>query len=391
MRFIIILLLLPLAGCTMLLLSDESLEVSFDKTDKVLLIVDALLYPDITGSVNGYIGDLDAEGSTVYLATWSGGSATDLKGIIEDYYHQKKIGGAFLVGSLPVAWYEQNGFNGHEEFPCDLYLMDMDATWGDTDKDGILDYQYFGKVHTFRNGGLGIPETAYIFKDNDWAQYNKGSSFELDEMYNSVEICEDMYETDRASYITKLVTTGAEYVYQWIHAYPPLLCIEGDDSSFQYIFTSDITSDNFKGLFYNLFNCSASRFTEENIAMTSLVKTDYGIATLGSTKIGGNYYPKVFHKVLSENGSWGDAFKAWYNDYGVTDDLWFMGMVILGDPMLIVSKKVQKRLKPLSTRLVPPGAEEIEDLQTIFLDFTDHYGEGTFEEYKNQNPDFFSY
>ncbi len=124
--------------------------------------------------------------------------------------------------------------------------------------------------------------------------------------------------------------------------------------------------------------------------MTYLFKTEYAIATIGSTKVGGNYDPKVFHDVLSENGTWGDAYKSWYNNYGIISDKWFLGMVILGDPMLVPSKGVQKDFKSLSVGLIPPGPEEIEELHDIFEEFAYDFRGDSFEDYKSMNPQFFN-
>ena len=44
-----------------------------------------------------------------------------------------------FVGDLPAAWYECEIW-GHEEFPCDLYYMDLDGSWGWALEAG-LDYE----------------------------------------------------------------------------------------------------------------------------------------------------------------------------------------------------------------------------------------------------------
>jgi hypothetical protein len=295
---------------------------------------------------------------------WNGGGAEELRAFLRSYAEGGAVDGAFLVGNLPAAWYEQQGFSAREEFPCDVYLMDVDALWEDRDGNGILDAhsplsldmfvsriagsgaeisRYFEKAHLYRAGELTVWKGAYVFKDDDWADFHRGSSFELSRIYGGVEVCEDIAESFRSAYVEKLSATGAEYVYQWIHSYPPLLCIKGS-TAYEYIHTSDIASINLKGVFYNLFDCSATRFTEDNLGAAYLLRTDYGLAVMGSTKIGGNYYPRAFHYALAEGARWGDAFKCWYDAYGVTDDKWFMGMVILGDPMLALTEDTRLEL-----------------------------------------------
>lgn len=393
----------------MVMTTDEVAEITIVKPKNLLLVVDIELSPSLDNVIDQYVYDLSNMGCTVNIFYWQNGTALDLKDILINYYEEKNIDGAFFIGDLPTSWYELWGFGQQEEFPCDLFFMDLDAEWQDTDNDGIFDYhstlgldiyvsriagtskeleQYFEKVHMYRMNELNLDGGAYIFKDNDWASFNKGSNFELDKIFNSIKIVESLTDSIRPNYISELTNSGATFIYQWIHSYPPILAIE-DQGTYEYLNTIDITSYNFKGLFFNLFNCSASRFTEENIAMSYLVKTNYGLATIGSTKVGANYYPDVFHKVLSENGTWGEAFKAWYNTFGITDDKWFMGMVILGDPTLVVSKGRVKDFKSLAMALFPPVTEEVEELNNKIIEFTYDFSGGTFDEYVSQNPQFF--
>jgi len=398
-------------GCTMLLLSDETVNVTIADTDRILLVAEKSLYTEIQDSVEQYESDLRNQGCSVDISLWGGGGAKALKSTLQDACERNTYGGAFFVGNLPAFWYEQNSFGRHEEFPCDVYFMDFDAEWSDGDGDGICDAHtslgldifvsridgsadelrtYFEKNHAFRTGELPVDRCAFIFKDNDWENYERGSSFGLNEIYDTVLIREKSDLTIRSKYLSQLSTGSAEYVYQWIHAYPPILCVEEEENDFEYVFISDVKGNNLRGLFYNLFNCSASRFTESNIAMSYLMDTNFGLATIGSTKIGGNFYPKVFHYVLSRGGCWGEAYRVWYNHFGVTDDEWFLGMIILGDPTLTLVEAPVKLLKAEPLTAMPPDEEEIEELQQKLLGFTDDYGERTFDEYSRTNPQFFT-
>ena len=399
------------AGCSMLILEDDVVGLTIARTTDLLLLIDDSLFTSIESSIDQYVQDVHAQDCSVRVVRWQEGTFTDLKALIQESHSLDKIGGAFLVGNIPSAWYENEGFYGYEAFPCDVYLMDTDAAWQDNDGNGILDYhssleldiyvsrisgtveelqQYFEKIHAYRNGNLAVDRSAYIFKDNAWIDFEKGSTFGLDDLYANITVYEEFPDTVKQAYMEKLTSDSAEYVYQWIHAYPPLLCIEESDL-FNNIFTSEIMQHNLRGLFFNLFNCSASRFTEENIAMTCLVKTDYGLATTGTTKPGGNYYPKAFHYLLSQGNSWGEAFRGWYNHFGITSDKWFLGMVILGDPMLTISTTVHKVLKTAPLTQIPPSEEMMEELEHTLIEFTDGYGELTYEDYKEAYPQFFKH
>jgi hypothetical protein len=401
--------LLLLIGCARFLTLEDLSKLEVERADSILLVVESGLCPAISDSIDTYRQDLRKEGCDVRFALWEGGGARELRAFLRSSMESGGVHGAFLVGELPAAWYEQPGFTGHEEFPCDLYFMDFDARWEDRDGDGVLDAhstlsldmfvsriegtdaeisRYFEKVHRYRTGELTVWKGAYIFKDDDWADFHRGSSFELSRIYGDVDVCEDVAESFRSAYVAKLSGTGAEYVFQWIHSYPHLLCVRGA-ASYEYIHTSDVAAGNFKGVFYNLFDCSAARFTEENLGAAYLLRTDYGLAVLGSTKVGGNYYPRVFHYALAQGARWGDAYKCWYNEYGALDDKWFMGMVILGDPMLTLTEEARGELKALAEDAAPPSLEEIGALEDAFRRFGYENTVLGFAEYRSRNSRFF--
>jgi hypothetical protein len=383
------LLLMLLSGCTMLLLEDDLAGLTIAHTSDLLLITDEGLYDSITPDIDRYVQELQSQNCSVNLTLWQGGTAVDLKSLIRAHYEADAIGGVFLVGTLPCAWYEHEGFFGYEAFPTDVYFMDLNADWQDTDHDGVFDYHsaldldvfisridgtsdqihwYFEKIHAYRTGELVGDENAFIFKDNDWIDFEKGSTFGLENLFSNVSITDTIEKTIKQEYLQELSPAGPQYVYQWIHSYPSLLCIKEGDL-YNYLYASEISNNNLGGLFFNLFNCSASRFTEENIAMTYLTGTDYGLATTGTTKPGGNYYPKAFHHLLSQGNTWGEAFRGWYNHYGVTDDRWFLGMVILGDPMLAIQPTVHKIMKTAPLTQIEPDQETIEALEQLLIEF----------------------
>ena len=104
-------------------------------------------------------------------------------------------------------------------------------------------------------------------------------------------------------------------------------------SSYDRLSIDEINRMGVTGSFYNLFDCSASRYTEDNRAETYLHQ-EHGLATIGSTKPGGIYQPQTFHEVLANGGNWGQGYKNWYENVGLHDDGWFLGIVIMGDTTL---------------------------------------------------------
>jgi hypothetical protein len=121
----------------------------------------------------------------------------------------------------------------------------------------------------------------------------------------------------------------------------------------------------------NMFNCKGVRFTQPNIGMSYLTSTDLTLAITGSTKVGGNYYPMEFHRELSVGNSWGEAFIGWYNAFGVFDDEWFLGMVILGDPSLRLRQTDPQTgiSRSAIQSIMPPLREQRDELGSMLMEF----------------------
>jgi hypothetical protein len=307
-----------------------------------------------------YIKDAKKQGVEVALKYWTPGSAEILKKIIKKDYEKNSIKGVLLVGNLPAAWYEElsdfgNGDKSYEQFPTDYYLMDIDGKWNDNDKNGIFDEHpkpltveiftarilgtakeiknYFMRVHKYKSeGSFFSPRSFFSFIDDDWNgnQNTINQKWDLDSIYNNnYHRLEAKTNTTKETYIDFMTKTGAEFVYQWIHSDPQDIYFNDNFSPnpANILKLDELTKYNVSGSFYNLFDCSISRFTESegNIA-TTYTHSKFGLATIGSTKTGGIFNPQVFNTALSNGENWGESYKKWTNDiftnfkkYGFTE------------------------------------------------------------------------
>ncbi|MDC7125484.1 MAG: hypothetical protein PQJ46_07945 [Spirochaetales bacterium] len=372
--------------------SNENSETTTSLTDSMLIIIEHSLYSSIKSSVDTYIEDLSSEDIDCIIATWTSTDVVELKDLLKSY--SGVIESAFLIGDLPAAWYEQTAFNKEETFPTDLYFMDTDSVWSDSDENGYFDYHsdlhidiytsrltgtadevnfYFNKLHNYRtnSGETPVYDNAFIFKDDDWQDNYKNNYFGLDSIYSSVDYYQTTLNTTRASYENKLTQTGVEYVFQWIHAYPTALFVDEGDN-YNLIKTEDIATSSFNANFYNLFDCKAARFTVDNVAESYINQTESCIAIMGSTKAGGVYYPVEFHKAIAAGYSWGEAYKKWYNNIGCEDDSWYLGIVIMGDPTIhpyhATGTNLSKSSRSISD-IIPLSKSEKEKLYNKFIDF----------------------
>ncbi len=369
----------------------------------LLVIVSQALLPGLQASLDQYLADLAQEGTRAYLRTWTGGSAASLRALLAAEAGEHAIEGALLVGDLPAAWYQQTAFNTYEEFPCDLPFMDLDATFSDNNHDGIFDGHsplaldifvsriigtqaeltaYFGKIHAYRQAGSGVPVAGFIFMDDDWSNFP--GRYGLEYIYTTVEILNDPAATSKAAYLQRLLP-GVEFVFQWIHSTPTYLHIYGAGEG--YIDTAEVVAENHQGAFYNLFNCSAARFTEPNLARAYLMGTDRGLALTGTTKVGGMVTPRLFHQSLGDGHAFGESFRRWYNGNGATDDAWFLGMVIQGDPMLRIAGDVVGRAPP--SREEEISAQGWERLEQLMQEAARHNPVRGFAEYRAEHPESF--
>ncbi|MDG6219209.1 MAG: hypothetical protein QCI00_07190, partial [Candidatus Thermoplasmatota archaeon] len=116
-----------------------------------------------------------------------------------------------------------------------------------------------------------------------------------------------------------------------------------------WVFSETIQENDPPVLFYNLFACSAGRFTEENyLAGSYIFNTSYGLVSIASSKTGSMLNFKDFTIPLSIGKSVGEAFVDWFNaqtPFLQWQKEWYYGMVLCGDPTLTMSSTSEPVLR----------------------------------------------
>ena len=253
--------------------ADEPVSRSF------LIVVESSLYAPLQARLAQYAEAIEAEGFDVRVEPWLPGTVDDLKTLLFEYVDLDDIEGALLIGDLPAAWYEQVAFDWFESFPTDLYLQNRDAVWTDEDGNGVFDthsdlvvdiytsplngtpgqlQDYFARVAYYHRVGPLVDVSGFVFIDDDWSHANTEGAFDLARLYSRVEIVKEKTDSTLDVYLAKLTGDGAEFTYQWMHSAPAFLSIRHIDESSQttYGILRNIAQYNFKGSFFNLFNCS---------------------------------------------------------------------------------------------------------------------------------------
>ncbi|MFW9832039.1 MAG: C25 family cysteine peptidase, partial [Candidatus Thorarchaeota archaeon] len=178
------------------------------------IVVDNGLWgtPAVQTAVTTYRTDLNYTGYNTILHTAAIASVQALRLLLQNWYSTNNIIGAVLIGPVPYARYYHpaNGSFSAETFVCDLFLMDLDGLWWDTNMDTIYDRHnatgggdiypeiYVGRIdastrtlggasnanniimllnriHTYRTGGVARTHRALTYIDDDWQSWADGT------------------------------------------------------------------------------------------------------------------------------------------------------------------------------------------------------------------------
>jgi hypothetical protein len=359
--------------------------VTIPQKPKIYILVEEGIYGSITTEINRYMIDVRSEGkyeTVLYHRNWV--DEVEVKDLLRSGYNTNNLAGALFVGNIPVAYFEMDdNFVGtpvtHVTFPMDLFYMDLDGTWDDTDLDGSYDLHiagtgdrapeifvgrlyastvtipgeneislirnYFDKNHEYRIGNLPLTKRALVFVDNDWIQWSQRFDGEVGLLYNDHLLYDNPTWTDATAYKNGLVAD-----YEWIsvfvhssqyrHRFDMGMWYESIVTSTE-ISQADPTSH-----FYNLHACRAARYTyainDGYLGGHYIFSETNGVCAVGQTKDGGMFYTYDFYSELGNGANIGEAFITWFTNNGwrVTPEIpnpddWSYGMTILGDPTLV--------------------------------------------------------
>jgi hypothetical protein len=353
----------------------------------ICVVINNLLYLAISNSFSTFLSDLELDGyaPNVYTALNNGDEA-GLKDLLISEWNVRGIVGAILVGDLPAAWYEMTVW-GQEEFPIDLFFMDLDGVWVDLDANGMYEdhhdggagdmeadiwvgrlsafnltdhdaheamlmNNYFDKNHRYRTGEFRLLDKALAYIDNDWHYWPWQDEVAL--AYPSTDAVTDPYQTTREDYMLRVresVNNQYENLLICAHSSPWVHALYWGDGPYDYslFHNHEIEQIDVQVLFYNLFACSNSRFVEQDdMGSWYIFQSQYGLLSLGSTKTGSMLCFYGYYEPLGNGASFGEAFLSWCINHietcaGEESRPWFYGMTLLGDPTLKVSRFMPDR------------------------------------------------
>lgn len=341
------------------------------RSGNVAILTEQNLAPYLVNEISELSNDLQSEGYTVYSYEITGGTPETLRTFLAQLHSSDSIEGALFIGNLPVAWFEVYDFGGAlEDFPMDLFYMDLDGTWLDTIStgngkyDGHIDstkpeiyigrlmptgmgidtvvlQHYFDKDHDFRNGLLPLPQRALVFVDDDWVPWAVQWAIDVAQLFPDTMFYWQP-ETTKASFYRERLDTAQTWVSVFAHSWPGgHQFVFNNGAQYDYYYSSEYGSQNPPASFYNFFACSFSRYTTNGYGGgRAIFNEDYGIGSIGSTKTGSMLDFNYFYEPLGQGQNLGQAFKHWfdciYDSVGMSFDrlCWHYGMTLLGDPFL---------------------------------------------------------
>jgi len=345
---------------------------------KILVIAETGIYNSVQNRIERYAYDINYYyGCEVKLYEVSDADHGNIKSLILS--NQTNLNGVVLVGDLPAAWFEvANDFNtyGYASWPCDLYYMDLDGTWTDTDSDGIFNTHtgnvqpeifvgristahmgtllsevqgmkdYLDKNHDFWTGYSPVYKRyALAYTDHDWANtsYFKTSVRYLygDSYYDEVNQIDHSY-FGPDDYLDRLENDRYEFVQLSCHSAYYYHAMTGGN-----IYGNEVFNTAPEAIGYNLFCCSGVRWTSVSSSSTRgylggayvYNSNTSGLVAVGSTKTGSLLQFANLYNPLGDGDSFGSALVDWWNStcgtsHSENEIFWHYGISIIGDPMV---------------------------------------------------------
>ena len=376
---------------------------AFAQPRNVEVVVEHDLYAggEIAAGLTQYLADVVAQGYNPILTTnfTSVAAPDDLRTHLANRYTTQGLAGAVFIGHLPV----QNVYTGpgggisDETHPCDLFYTDLDGSWTnsgvhgtlpDTHTDGAGDVgpeiwmgrlttwnlaflhpgrteagllnTYFAKDHAYRTGALSVPNTGLAYTDDDWSPTLRVPALEMavegavNNVWNDPATPQD--DTTAADYKARLANESYEHLLLSAHSSATSHSMNGSVES------EDLAALDPQVLFYNLFACSAAKYTDFGyLAGEYVFGAGAGLVAVGTAKTGGMMSDTMddYFGPLGLGDTFGDAMLDWWNTAvdptGHTDieRAWYYGMTTIGDPLLLAQAYIPE---PATLGLLVAGA-----------------------------------
>jgi hypothetical protein len=339
---------------------------------QLLLVVEDALYDAVAPELHRYSIEAGYQGFAVTIRTMPASTEPqELRSLLQSY-HSHGLEGCVLIGNFTAPTFEMSLAGVYEQFPIDLYFMDLDGTFLDTDGNGVLDWHsgpkepdiflgrlypstlygfgnatdllkaYFARNSLYRRGQLQVPQRVLTFIDDDWIGESWTWHAESSSVYPEGKLVNKPAETVAAAYLQELAA-GYEFVLVGVHSNPQTHSFKSG-ATWTYVTSRDIFDLHPPVLFANLFACSAADYRVGNCLASAYVFGDAGpLAVVASTKTGSMYDFAQFYEDLAAGQGLGIALQHWLETAVYpTPEMpespgWSYGLTCMGDPTLPIA------------------------------------------------------
>jgi hypothetical protein len=340
----------------------------------VYVIVNASIYDDVKFYINRYQSDVAKIGFNTTVLSFSGDNPEDVRAILVNASLEGLVG-CLLVGDIPWALYEDWEVDD-EVYPIDLFYMDLDGIWTDTDNNGKYDQHtgdrvpeiwvgrikvpdmakseevsliqnYFDKNHNYRTGVLSLPDRALIYIDDDWTEFGDSMDSAIAFIYDNRTLVNENTTTCATDYLERL-SQNWSLVHLITHGNVGFHEFKLNDEGSSFAISEDIRLTDPHAFFYNLVSCHVANYEAyDYIGAWYIFSRTYGVAAIGPTDAGGMWCFSGFYSNF-KNHTLGFSFRTWLAERMAEEDeghwydwTWYYGMTILGDPTLSAKPEVE--------------------------------------------------
>ncbi|NPV14501.1 hypothetical protein HPY86_06180 [candidate division WOR-3 bacterium] len=358
--------------------------------ERIDILVESTLVAPLYAHLETLTADLNNEGYTVATYQIQGTSCESLRSFLYQEYQEQRLTSTILIGNLPIAWFQliddwnsnrrRDPDEGYEEFPCDLYFMDLNGVWEDNmvrydtfdslipGCDSIYDNHYgdiapeigvsriyastignpvpliaayLSRCHAYRTGNLRVVDRALVYIDDDWTEWANEWSEQVGFLYPSRVFIADSEQTRIRDYRPRIDTAAYQWLQLCAHSWPGGHAMKyNHGQSWDWFYAESIPRLNPEICFYNLFACSNARFTEPGYCGGRYVfQSASGLGAIGSTKTGSMLEFGDFYAPLGNGTTLAEAFRQWFaaqaaDGFEPGEISWFYGMTLIGDGLL---------------------------------------------------------
>jgi hypothetical protein len=354
-------------------LSCSSVTVAFAlQRQQVCLLVSSSVSDSLKDRLERWMEDVRKTGFDVVQKVISSESANEIRTSLRN---MPNLAGCLLVGDIPHVVYETTyeypeGVSHAETFPTDLYYMDLDGEWIDTDKDGNFDghkgdispeiwigrlkastlsgnevellKNYFDRNHFFRIGALTLPHRALIYTDHYLDYYTNELTAEtktaLKSVYSDVATVAYPQKTSADDYLQHL-KQGYSLVRVLVHSggFGHYFGNQTDGK----VYPRDIKALDPKAFFYVITSCGNFDYRQRDyIGGWYVFGKSYSLLAIGDSGVHDLFVvlPKAFFPRL-RNEYFGLAYLHYLQqcvrEKARVDSVY--NAIMLGDPLLKVA------------------------------------------------------